>query len=522
MKEKPAHLHRVAPTGTTILYIMYSLYSLIYRSYASASVLALTKIGDGSVVATAGFLISLVIFLSSTYIGSIIDKTDRMRAMTNIILIQILSVSLEYSLSGWCITYNPSISSTSMIVLLILPLLTAISSLLLSLCSMSLEKDWVVAFASKDQKLLTTINSTFYQIDLAANSLVPAVIGYLYTSLPNVSSTLVVMLVFNGVTGIAMLYALSFVYRNNVVLHTRSSKFMHDGTKTITATLDHNVNVTGSGHNDLVSDSNNILKEGYGSVFNLMSDLKALPKEVSSSMISHSLLYLNVMSFGSLQTVFMARNGIDEYDIGIAQGAASIIGFIGVSIFPYLKRQISLSTTAICSIWYFSFTCGIGMLFLMLYTPPNVWGFTYAIISSRYVVESIHLCPFNLCKHELKRVYDTYLEYIRCGLWIFDLCTRQIVQENVEEVHRNRTNGHWNSMVSLFDMASFVFALLINGSDNNAKNSTNSSASFILLCNISLGFLLLSASGFAYYNYHSRSDATTTLTKGDNRIRTKA
>ena len=113
-------------------------------------------------------------------------------------------------------------------------------------------------------------------------------------------------------------------------------------------------------------------------------------------------------------------------------------------------------------------------------------------------------------------------EYIRCGLWIFDLCTRQIVQENVEEVHRNRTNGHWNSMVSLFDMASFVFALLINGNDNNAKNSTNSSASFILLCNISYGFLLLSAGGFAYYNYNSRSDTATTSTKGDNRIRTKA
>ena len=27
---------------------------------------------------------------------------------------------------------------------------------------------------------------------------------------------------------------------------------------------------------------------------------------------------------------------------------------------------------------------------------------------------------------------------------------------NVDEIHRNRTNGHWNSMVSLFDMAGFI------------------------------------------------------------------
>ena len=58
--------------------------------------------------------------------------------------------------------------------------------------------------------------------------------------------------------------------------------------------------------------------KSYGSVFTLVSDLRTLSKEVSSSMVSHSLLYLNVMSFGSLQTVFMARNGIDEYDIGYA------------------------------------------------------------------------------------------------------------------------------------------------------------------------------------------------------------
>ena len=336
MKEKPAHLQKVAPTGTTVLYIMYTLYSLIYRSYASASVLALTKIGDGSVVATAGLLISLGIFLSSTYIGSFIDKTDRMRAMTYIVFAQIMSVSLEYTLSGWCITYNPSVSSTSMIVVLILPLLTAVSSLLLSLCSMSLEKDWVVAFASKDPKLLTTINSTFYQIDLAANSFVPAIIGYLYTSLPSVSTTLVVMLLFNGITGLAVLYALSFVYKNNVVLQSKSIKFLHDDVSGSSnkVTMHEHIKLNA---NEFYS--NNHTNETHGSVFHLLIDLKALPTEVSSSMISHSLLYLNVMSFGSLQTVFMARNGIDEYDIGIAQGAASVIGFIGVSIFPYLKNS---------------------------------------------------------------------------------------------------------------------------------------------------------------------------------------
>ena len=70
-----------------------------------------------------------------------------------------------------------------------------------------------------------------------------------------------------------------------------------------------------------------------------------------------------------------------------------MIGFIGVSIFPYLKNYLNVY----CNLFhrYFTLTCGIGMLFLMLYIPPNVWGFTFAIISSRCVcVFFLFVCLF--------------------------------------------------------------------------------------------------------------------------------
>ena len=179
-------------------------------------------------------------------------------------------------------------------------------------------------------------------------------------------------------------------------------------------------------------------------------------------MISHSLLYLNVMSFGSLMTVFLTRNGVDEYDIGVAQGVASIIGFFGVTAFPLLDKWIGLQKAATCAIWYFVLTCGLGMSFV-LGKHPEVWGFTVCIICSR------------------------------CGLWVFDLCTRQIVQERVEESARNRSNGHWNSMISGFDMTSFALAIVISG-DNQFRQ----------LCVVSFCFLLLSALNFSVYNSTSQ------------------
>jgi hypothetical protein len=48
----------------------------------------------------------------------------------------------------------------------------------------------------------------------------------------------------------------------------------------------------------------------------------------------------------------------------------------------------------------------------------------------------------------------------RAGLWLFDLCVRQLAQECIPESHRGRVNGQWKSVVSLFDMMSYVVAMV--------------------------------------------------------------
>jgi hypothetical protein len=200
--KKEDHSSEKKPRIEFILQMMYAVYSFTYRSYSSCSVLALSKIGDSSVVAIAGLLISFLIFISATSLGSIIDRTDRMMAMIAIITVQIVSVTIEYSLTG-SLLITGAIVDTSSMFLYILPSISAISgkllqikflkfeishikcflrflihqALMLSLCAMNLEKDWVVVISNKDSKQLAYTNSHFYQIDLLCNSLVPATIG---------------------------------------------------------------------------------------------------------------------------------------------------------------------------------------------------------------------------------------------------------------------------------------------------------------------------------------------------------
>ena len=117
------------PTGKKsnygLLYLLYFAYSIMYRTYLSASVLAMSKINDLSVVAIAGFLISFTIFISSTYIGSLIDKINRILAMKVIVVSEIFSVSCEYTLSN--IILNDQNTKFRILILSILPILSALS-----------------------------------------------------------------------------------------------------------------------------------------------------------------------------------------------------------------------------------------------------------------------------------------------------------------------------------------------------------------------------------------------------------
>ena len=117
------------PTGKKsnyeLLYLLYFAYSIMYRTYISASVLAMSKIKDSSVVAIAGFLISFTIFISSTYIGSLIDKINRILAMKIIVVSEICSVSCEYTLSN--IILNDQNTEFRILILTVLPILSALS-----------------------------------------------------------------------------------------------------------------------------------------------------------------------------------------------------------------------------------------------------------------------------------------------------------------------------------------------------------------------------------------------------------
>jgi len=53
----------------------------------------------------------------------------------------------------------------------------------------------------------------------------------------------------------------------------------------------------------------------------------------------------------------------------------------------------------------------------------------------------------------------------RTGLWLYDLCVRQIAQETIPESVRGAVNGEWRSVIAFFDMGTYLLAIYFSGKD---------------------------------------------------------
>ena len=56
--------------------------------------------------------------------------------------------------------------------------------------------------------------------------------------------------------------------------------------------------------------------------------------------------------------------------------------------------------------------------------------------------------------------------FSRTGLWLFDLCARQISQETIPEDSRGVINGQWASLTSFFNFGSYALACVFSGTNS--------------------------------------------------------
>lgn len=160
-----------------LLYAMHLFFAFTSRMWDMGIVLMIAHVtnNDLKIVALAGFMSTVSVFLFMGYVGHYLDATNRLTAAYSALTVKIVVVSIAYCVCAF-LAEEPFYSSKF---IYILPCASAIASLCFNALNQSVEKDWVVVLADKDSAWLTTTNSTMSQIDLACASFAPALTGRL-------------------------------------------------------------------------------------------------------------------------------------------------------------------------------------------------------------------------------------------------------------------------------------------------------------------------------------------------------
>jgi iron-regulated transporter 1 len=162
----------------------------------------------------------------------------------------------------------------------------------------------------------------------------------------------------------------------------------------------------------------------------------------AGAMIAYSFLFLTVLSFGSLMTVYLQWAGMSEEAIGVSRGLAALTGFAGALSYPSLRARLGLWRAAELSIVFQSSLVALAAASFFWVGPPNDQAIWRVQVGMWVLVVAVLVS--------------------RAGLWVFDLCVRQIAQETIPESVRGRVNGQWRAMVAFFEMASFLVAMRLS------------------------------------------------------------
>lgn len=324
------------------------------------------------------------------------------------------------------------------ILLYSLPVISAIIGIAFCAITQSIEKDWIVVLSGKDTVWLSTTNSVMTQIDLMCSSLAPAVTGVLFANMSHTTVSIILLLI-NAVSTAALYVFMSHLYYSWPALgqkvgvdvldavddlncadlesfddlnsedlnetpgiygaisnakphHLHPNKEENSRLSVRTAEeikmqLSRRVSTGAVQINN--SSSAAVTEEGTccGSFLGICANFSGRFKDFMKSgcagmMVAYAALYLTVLSFGSLMTVYTRWAGVTDDLIGLFRGVNALFGYAGAVMFPYLSQRWGLWQCAQVAILYqFLLVATAASSFFWARDSVSVYIVMFAVVS---------------------------------------------------------------------------------------------------------------------------------------------
>lgn len=421
------------------LYVSHFLSTWNSRVFEFGAALFLTSIFPGtllpvsiySLVRNAGYIIF------AQPVGNWINKGNRLHLIRASIIGQRIPVAASCALLLVLLLKKDELGSRKNTgVFAVVVFLSVVEKLSATMNLISVERDWVVVITENNEVARRKMNARMRRIDLFCK-----LMGPLTVSLVAIASTEIAIwttLGMNVASVIVEYVAIEQVYRRVSGLK-RISEVARTSDRRNSATSNRGAE----------TQSRRRLQSVKPKVLNSIRGI--LPIESLPFYFSHpaflasfalSLLYFTVLSFSGQMITYLVSVGYTPLYIGIARVGSSIFEISATWAAPYLMKKIGVVRAGIWSLAW-QMTCLAGVL---------AWYFsgfegkgTNSIFSATGLAVGVALS--------------------RMGLWGFDLCAQNIIQDEVEDDHRGTFSAVEASFQNLFEILSYVTTIIFSRPD---------------------------------------------------------
>ncbi|KAE8385125.1 Ferroporti-1 [Aspergillus alliaceus] len=404
------------------LYISHSLSAWNSRMFEFGAVLFLASIYQGTLLYASVYAMvrSLSAVLLSSWLGSAMDRSNRVKAIRQSIIWQRLPVALSCA----CFTalLNPlGPPYISRLLFAAVTLLACFEKLASTANTVAVERDWAIIISDALEIPRQDLNASMRRIDLVCKLLAPVVISLIdsFSTAVAIWTTLCV----NISCVLLEYFAIAQVYQSVPELERAQGGDENDFE-----------NESGEGTPDHPSSQCSLT---YNVVHYVKSAVAPWREYVASPVLlasfALSILYLTVLSFGTTMVTYLLHTGFNPLQVSGMRIGAVVAELSGTWAAPFIMNRIGPIRSGL---WFLNWQFGS--------LAAAVAAFAFLDNNSQLVAVSL--------------IVGVALS--RIGLWGFDLSVQFLVQEGVGERARSRFSSTEMALQSVFELISFATTIV--------------------------------------------------------------
>lgn len=421
------------------LYLTYALSAWGDRMWEFAAIVFIVDLYPDSLLYPSifGLIEKLAAIVFGPSIGRHIDTKDRLQTIRTCIIGQNGSICLASIVFALAFTKLDSNGFVGLCYFFIL-MMGAFAQVAAVGAKISIHKDWIIVLADGQPHRLTSLNTNMRRIDLICNILAPLLVGLISIS----SSTAAVTFV--GVWSFISLFLefilVTWVYSKIQALHDKEKyaavKYEKEleqhrmMTPQTTTTAIETLSDYTRPIDRITMKSLAVVQRIKIEIRRYIGTMRAYRGHpVFFASFAYCLLYVSILSLGGIMTSWLKMNDVSNAVIAVVRGLAAGVGIGSTYCVPFMVKRWGLIQAGLIAIW--------SQVLMLI---PVAFAFVYYFKDSttQIVIVLIFLC------------------LSRFGLWSFDLCETQIMQESVSHEESGVVNGAQESIINVCYIIGFI------------------------------------------------------------------